>query len=145
MIHPVPKPEPREKKPRKRLVAKTRLQTKTPIKKQNKERMKKAAKKQSAWYASKEWEAMRMATFIRDGWRCVDCEWSPLTLGVVQAIESMLHGKGAGDDRWLECDHETNVRFGGDERPEDLSTRCNLCHTKKHAMSALKPRFMRAS
>jgi len=143
-IQPVPKPPVREKKPRKRLVAKKRLQAKTPIKKVNKERMKKAAAKQSAWYSSKEWAAMRMATFIRDGWRCVDCEWTPITLGVVQAIESMQHGKGAGGDRWLECDHETNVRFGGDERPEDLTTRCNLCHRQKHATSAIKPRFLRA-
>lgn len=151
MIHPAPKPPIAEKKPRKRLQAKTRRQSRKPIerktavKKVNRSRVKRKMKEQSAWYASKEWAAMRLATFIRDGWRCVDCEWSPITLGVVQAIESMLHGKGAGGDRWLECDHETNVRFGGDERPEDLATRCNVCHAKKHSMSAIKPRFMRAS
>jgi len=150
-LRSVPKPEPKEKRPRKRLQAKKRLEShkpierKTPVKKVNAPRMKRKMKDQSAWYASKEWAAMRLATFVRDGWKCVDCEWTPITLSVVEAIESMLHGKGAGGDRWLECDHETNVRFGGDERPEDLATRCNLCHAKKHSMSAIRPRFQRAS
>lgn len=151
MIHPAPKPKASEKKPRKRLQAKKRLEShapiarKTPVRKVNKPRMKRKMKDQSAWYASKEWAAMRMATFIRDGWKCIDCGWTPISLGVVQALESMLHGKRAGGDRWLECDHETNVRFGGDERPEDLSTRCNVCHREKHATAPIRPRFMRAS
>jgi hypothetical protein len=106
--------------------------------------MKRKMAEQAKWYDSLAWGEMRLATFVRDSWRCVDCGWTPITLGVVEAITTMLHGKGAGGDRWLECDHVVNTRFGGDERPEDLATRCNLCHRKKHAMSAIKPRFQRA-
>jgi 5-methylcytosine-specific restriction endonuclease McrA len=43
----------------------------------------------------------------------------------------------------LHVHHKTYARFRK-ELPEDLEVLCADCHMKKHAMSAIKPRFQRA-
>lgn len=57
------------------------------------------------------WHVLRMATFERDGWACVQC----------------------GDQRRLECDHIKPVRTHPHlaHDPKNLQALCPACHTKK--------------
>lgn len=135
MIHPVPKPRPSEKKPRKRLQAKTRLTAKKPMAKVNKARLDKRTKRYKSYMSSMDWKLKRIACFTRDNWTCQDCGWRDKDACLLSELIT---------PRQLHADHLTYARFGK-ERLSDLVTLCADCHMKKHAMSAIKPRFLRAS
>ena len=130
----VPKPEPREKKPRKRLQSNKRLQAKTPLAKVNKARLDKRTKRYKVYMSSMAWKLKRIACFTRDNWTCQDCGWRDKDACFISELIS---------PRRLEADHVSYARFGR-ENLDDLRTLCTDCHMKKHAMSALPPRFKRA-
>lgn len=132
----VPKPPVSEKKPRKRLVPKTRLLTKTPIRKVNKARLDKRTKRYKAYMASTAWKLKRMACLTRDNWTCQECGWRDKDACLLSELIA---------PRQLHAAHLSYARFGN-ENLEDLVTKCADCHlNKEHAMSAIKPRFKRAS
>lgn len=60
---------------------------------------------------AQEWDRLRAAIFARDGSKCVDC-------GSVKA---------------LHCDHIIPLAFGGSNEPDNLATRCSICHGRKTA------------
>lgn len=64
------------------------------------------------WYKTARWQALRLATFLRDLYTCKEC------------------GRIEGDTSKLVCDHIDPHR--GDERkffdPDNLQTLCSTCH-----------------
>jgi len=136
MITPVPKPPVRVKKPRKRLVAKTRLQTKTPIKKQNQTRMKKRRGSYQKYLRSPEWKLRRLTALIAADWTCNRCGVKPPRGSSAKLVDVIASES-------LTVHHKTYRRLGN-ELPEDLEVLCESCHNAEHASRAIKPRFMRA-
>ena len=66
----------------------------------------------------KRWKLLRLRTFERDGWRCVQC----------------------GRAGRLECDHVTPLHRGGDPYSLDnLQSLCRPCHINKTASENTKP------
>jgi 5-methylcytosine-specific restriction endonuclease McrA len=139
-IHPVPKPEPKEKRPRKRLQAKKRLEShkpitrKTAVKKVNKARLDKRTKRYKSYMSSMAWKLKRIACLTRDNWTCQACGWKDERACFLSELIA---------PRQLEADHLTYARFGH-ENVDDLLTLCTACHRRKHGMAPLKPRFLRA-
>jgi 5-methylcytosine-specific restriction endonuclease McrA len=82
------------------------------------------------------WKGRRIVALIRANYTCERC-------GYVQSDSVDFFLADLIDDRDLHVHHKTYARLGH-ELDTDLEVLCNVCHTKKHAMSAIKPRFMRA-
>lgn len=122
-----------------RLTSHTPVKKKAPIRNVNRARMTRKLAAQRAFYASAQWEALKLATFARDAWTCQmpGCGFTPMVVGT-QQIRDVL------DSRYLVCHHVKKTRFGGKERPSDLITWCNQCHDRHHASELLQPRHRRA-
>lgn len=116
---------------------KSRLQTKTRLKKTGTTKAKKVAR-QRAFYASAVWKRLRTAALERAGHRCEYRAWvdnapraftgSPV---VPPAPGNNLVFAVLGrcvETTALEVHHKTNARFGGQERPEDLQALCSYHH-----------------
>jgi hypothetical protein len=85
----------------------------------------------------------RIQCFVRDGWKCVDCQWEPDSVrdfrlyGLgdppIEAILEELRGRWHRNQKHLHGDHDIPIQ----ERPDlrlDLDnyrTRCNECHSAK--------------
>lgn len=108
-ISPVPKPVKTEKPKYRKPLKRTQLKRSTTrIKKSGTTKAKKV-KRQKAYYASAVWKAKRKAALARAGYQC---EYEgPCT-----------------ETEHLQVHHKTNVRFGGDELPEDLIVYCKWHH-----------------
>jgi 5-methylcytosine-specific restriction endonuclease McrA len=134
-LHPIPKPEPKEKKPRSRLQAKKRIERKTPVKKRNKERLAKRVRSYQKYMRSPEWKARRLVALIRADYACERCKYSqPAGTEVMADIIEPLT---------LTVHHKTYRRMGC-ELDTDLEVLCSDCHTAEHASRAIKPMFLRA-
>lgn len=123
MIHPVPKPPPREKKAPKPLPRNTKpiaragwlARSTKPIKASNEERRARRRKAFKKFLGSALWQRIRQATFEANDFTCVDCGWED---------ESRT---GIG----LVGDHVSYRRWGGQEIiGEDVVTRCRKCDRK---------------
>jgi HNH endonuclease len=80
---------------------------------------------------------------MRDGWRCVDCNWEPelvrifrevgLGLPPVKQVLEELRRSFARGDRHLHADHQTPINERPDLRLDldNLKTRCDKCHRAK--------------
>lgn len=60
----------------------------------------------------RDWSALRLDVFERDGWACTYCG-TP------------------GDAKSLHCDHVIPSSKGGSNDPENLTTACSLCNVRK--------------
>jgi len=139
-IHPAPKPPVTEKKPRKRLVAKKRLQAKTPIKKRNKERLDRRTKQYKVYMSSATWKGRRLAALIAADWKCQRCGEAAMVTSNVARVGAVIEHL---TEVYFHVHHKTYARFGK-ELPEDLEVLCESCHNAEHASRAIKPRFLRA-
>src|SRR6185503_10458564 len=82
--------------------------------KANPERQKRRAAAYQARLHRADWKAKRIATFERDGWRCV------------RVVAGQRCPNGRANGTALHCNHRTYARFGH-ELPEDLETLCACC------------------
>lgn len=135
----VPKPLPREKKPRKRLQSHTRLVAKTPMKKVNKKRLDKRTKQYKAYMASAEWKGRRLTALVAADYTCQRCRL-PMALEATHRPEKM---RDIVYSALLHVHHKTYARFGN-ERVDDLEVLCESCHNAEHAGRLIKPRMLRA-
>jgi len=136
-IHPVPKPEPKEKRPRKRLQAKKQIARKTPVRKVNKARLDKRSRAYRKYLSSPEWRARRLAALIAADYKCQRC-------GNVMIVSGPRWLSEVFENAVLHVHHKTYARFTK-ELPEDLEVCCADCHQAEHASRAIRPRFQRAS
>lgn len=126
MISPAPKPAPKEKKARKPLQSKTWLSDgpRKPLKKSGQTKAKKVAR-QKAFYSSAAWKQLRGIVLDVAGQQC---EYRYIRRFVVGGVWiTWDHGRCEATGG-LQVHHKTNVRFGGDERPEDLQVLCKRHH-----------------
>lgn len=119
MIHPVPKPKPVEKGPRKRLQAHKRLARKTAITKVNVEATKRRVKRRPNRWAHPDDRAIRDQAFVRAGYRC---EY----VVKVGPFEERCH-RATGHDDVLEC-HHIRYRKPGTLRLKDVQILCTPHH-----------------
>lgn len=108
---------------------------KTPLRKSGPTKAKKVIR-QRAFYASAAWKFIRSDALDRANHRCEYIErWG------FPFVE-------AGTFRHIRCEateglqihHKTNVRFGGQERPEDLQVLCKAHHMRHHALDGKRIR-----
>ncbi|UWZ79182.1 HNH endonuclease [Geoalkalibacter halelectricus] len=69
-------------------------------------------------------DALRREVFVRDGYECRDCKWTP-------------HQWNRSDPRNLEAHHEKPHAEGGATKKENLITLCNICHDDRHRKRGL--------
>lgn len=97
----------------------------TPLAKRGKTKAKKVVR-QKAFYSSAAWKRIRKAALTRAGYQCeFVCDVTITSTTHEGAIPysyrcSVMDG--------LQVHHKTNVRFGGDELPEDLMAVCWYHH-----------------
>lgn len=114
---PAPKPAPTEKAPRKSLRSKTWLSNgpRKPLKKSGETKAKKVIR-QKEFYASATWRRLKKEAKDRAGNQC-----------------EYIMADYCGSDRCLayaqlQVHHKTNMRFGGNEIPEDFQVLCKYHH-----------------
>lgn len=86
-------------------------------------------KRQRAFYSSGTWKKLRKAALERADFTCERCglpgmrssRFADLIAVPADMVAASLH-----------VHHRVNVRFGGDERPEDLEVLCANCHRLEH-------------
>lgn len=128
MIHAIPKPAPTVKAPRKPLRAKKwgiSTRPRKPLVKSGQTKAKKVIR-QRAFYTSATWKRMRKETLERAGYQCEYVIPVESWYGI--ACCNASPGWRCDNTESLEVDHITSVRFGGDERPEDLRVLCIFHH-----------------
>jgi hypothetical protein len=105
----------------------------TPLKKSGTTKAKKVAR-QRAFYASREWKLIRSDALDRANHRCEYIERWGFPFVPVEIGKRYIRCQVTTQ---LQVHHKTNVRFGGDELPEDLQVLC--CAHHQEIESRIRP------
>lgn len=83
--------------------------------------------RQKAFYASAVWKRLRKEALARAGHQCEHQHSAQEVLFVENILQRPWDGRCVERTN-LHVHHKTNVRFGGDELPEDLMVLCEYHH-----------------
>lgn len=76
--------------------------------------------------------ALRAHVFIRDGFRCLRCDWMPSAIPTPYTGRYTLLGDDVGGKRReLQLDHILALHNGGSNHPDNLQTLCFGCNASK--------------
>lgn len=97
-------------------------------------------------------QILRVQCFIRDGWRCVECDWEPELVRVCRendlptpapaTLLAILRERYNAGQRHLHADHIRTIR----EAPElardlgNMATMCDKCHRRKSRNEMMESR-----
>lgn len=86
---------------------------------------------------------LRIAAFIRDGWKCADCGWEPdivrqcrelgLSMPPTDRILQELAARRVANQQHLHGDHQIPIASAPELRLDlgNYATRCSTCHGRK--------------
>lgn len=78
--------------------------------------------------------ALRAHVFMRDGFRCVRCDWMPSAIPAgYEGRYTLLGADVGGKRRELQLDHIVPLHIGGTNHPDNLQTLCFGCNASKGA------------
>lgn len=89
------------------------------------------------------WQRLRIACFVRDGWKCGVCGWQPELIRLslkhavdpphAEAIVEELRQRKREGLRHLHGDHVEAIAVSPQQRlqAENIQTLCNVCHCAK--------------
>lgn len=79
-------------------------------------------------------KALRAFVYTRDGFRCVECWWSPDSiLDGYDGSYTIIGEEWDGKRQELQIDHIKPLHHGGTHHPNNLQTLCFLCNASKGA------------